>query len=184
MPDGLFQVIVVTPEERLVDVTAREVVLRSSDGDLTVLDGHTPLVTDVVPGEVRVVPDGDPPIRLAVHGGYLQVETGHSQAQGSGQRSGSGDVDGVKSEGPTAGGDRSTRVTLLAGVAELAEQIDVARAERARVQAQAEVEEARGALGVGDAESSTTGQSLELATAEAALRRAEVRLEVGGDSGR
>ena len=32
----------------------RGLVLRTSEGELTVLDGHTPLVTDVVPGEVRV----------------------------------------------------------------------------------------------------------------------------------
>ena len=50
--------------------------LRSSDGDLTVLDGHTPLVTDVVPGEVRVEPGEGDIVRLAVHGGYLQVDTG------------------------------------------------------------------------------------------------------------
>ncbi|MHB8220471.1 MAG: F0F1 ATP synthase subunit epsilon [Acidimicrobiales bacterium] len=175
MADGLFQVIVVTPEERLVDVTAREVVLRSSDGDLTVLDGHTPLVTDVVPGEVRVVPDGEAPIRLAVHGGYLHVVTG------PGAGSGSGDV--AVPPGGGAVGERATQVTLLAGVAELAGQIDLARAEQAKARAQERVEAARGAPGGGDGEGADGGPSIELADAEAALRRAEVRLAVGTDGG-
>lgn len=157
MADGIFRVEVVTPEERLLDATARAVVLRSSDGDLTVLDGHTPLITDVVPGDVRVDPDEGDPIHLAVHGGYLNVETGPALA-------GAGD-----------GGVRATRVTLLAGVAEPAEAIDVARAQRARGAATARVEELRAAR------SGEEGVDPELAEAEAALRRAEVRLEVAGE---
>ena len=102
MADGVFQVAVVTPEERLVDTAARSVVLRSSDGDLTVLDGHTPLVADVVPGEVRVEPAEGEALHLAVHGGYLQVDTGPTPET---------------AEGAVA--VRTTRVTLLAGVAEL-----------------------------------------------------------------
>jgi F-type H+-transporting ATPase subunit epsilon len=180
MADGLFQVIVVTPEERLVDMTAREVVLRSSDGDLTVLDGHTPLVTDVVPGEVRVVPDGEAPIRLAVHGGYLHVETGTGTGGGADPEAGAGGT--PTPPGGTSAGERATVVTLLAGVAELSDQIDAARAEQARVQAQARVEAARGATAVVDGEGSDAGGSLELADAEAALRRAEVRLAVVSDS--
>ncbi len=141
MADGTFDVAVVTPEERLVDGRARSVVLRSSDGDLTVLDGHTPLVTDVMPGEVRIERDEGGTARLAVHGGYLQVEGGE------------------------------TRVTLLAGVAELAEQIDVGRAERAREEASAQVQASQG-------EETGEGRAL----AEAALRRAEVRLAVAAGS--
>lgn len=165
MPEGLFSVSVLSPESSLLGTEARAVVLRSSDGDLTVLDGHTPLVTDVLPGEVRVDPAEGDPMRLAVHGGYLQVETGP----------GIGDD-----------GGRGTRVTLLAGVAERAETIDVARAERARAEAQARVDELRaqgrgatGPPGTGG-ESEATVHDAELVAAEAALRRAEVRLEVAG----
>ena len=160
MADGVYRVAVVTPEERLVDADARSVVLRSSDGDLTVLDGHTPLVTDVVPGVVRIEPEEGDEIRLAVHGGYLQVETGAAEE----------------------GGPRSTRVTLLAGVAELAEQVDTERAERAKEQAAARVDELKSA---GRATGDVDGQpeDPELAEAEASLRRAEVRLEVVGADG-
>ena len=171
MPDGLFPVVVVTPEQILLGAEARAVVLRSSDGDLTVLDGHTPLVTDVVPGEVRIDQEGGA-VRLAVHGGYLQVEKG---AVGAGAGSGE--------ERSSSG----TRVTLLAGVAELADQIDVARAERARSEATAKIEERRAAGGVAGGAASeegapgaSTGEDRELAEAQAALRRAEVRLAVAG----
>jgi F-type H+-transporting ATPase subunit epsilon len=169
MPDGLFRLAVVTPEERLVDTRARSVVLRSSDGDLTVLDGHTPLVTDVTPGEVRVVPEEGDTVHLAVHGGYLQVETGPVPE----------DEAGAGAPG------RSTRVTLLAGVAELSDQIDVARAERARDEAEARLETLRaagartGPQATAEAAQPHAGpEEVEVALAEAALRRAQVRLEV------
>ena len=153
MPDGVFGVSVLTPEEQLLEVAARALVLRSSDGDLTILDGHTPLVTDVLPGDVRVDPAEGDPVHLAVHGGYLQVDTGPGVA---------GDV-----------AVRATRATLLAGVAELAATIDVDRARRARDEASALVERLRAGRAPEEADA-------ELAEAEAALRRAEVRLEVAG----
>jgi F-type H+-transporting ATPase subunit epsilon len=171
MADGVFQVAVVTPEERLVDTGARTLVLRSSDGDLTILDGHTPLVTDVVPGPVRVEPEDGEPVQLAVHGGYLQVDTGATPDT---------------PEGTVA--PRTTRVTLLAGVAELRDQIDVPRAERARDEAQAKVDELRAATGRSGATGAPapgegevqSAEEAELFRAESSLRRAEVRLEVAG----
>jgi F-type H+-transporting ATPase subunit epsilon len=170
MADGVFQIEVVTPEASLLDAAARSVVLRSSDGDLTVLDGHTPLITDVVPCEVRVEPDEGERVRLAVHGGYLQVETGTpADAEGD----------------AAASSDRSTRVTLLAGVAELADEIDVARAEQAKAAAEARLAEspsagARSGSGGEGAEHTERSDELERAAAHAALRRAEVRLQVAG----
>jgi F-type H+-transporting ATPase subunit epsilon len=178
MPDGLFDVRIVTPEAALVETRARAVVLRSSDGELTVLDGHTPLITDVVPGKVRVEPEEGEEQALAVHGGYLQVETG-PEVDAGGEAAGA--------EGPAAG-ERRTRVTLLAGVAERAEDIDVPRAEAAQEGARSRVEELKSQSG--RAEGSRSGEEegptvadLELDEAEAALRRAEVRLEVAGSGG-
>ena len=54
MADDVFGVEVVTPEQSLVAGGATAIVLATSEGDLTVLDGHTPLVGDVVPGLVKV----------------------------------------------------------------------------------------------------------------------------------
>jgi len=163
MADGVFEVQVVTPEQQLLEVPAKALVLRSSDGDLTILDGHTALVTDVVPSDVRVDPEEGEPVHLAVHGGYLQVETG------------------------TEPDEKRTRATLLAGVAELADQIDVPRAQEAKAQAESRIDalKAAGRTSGGASAASADGEApspedVELAAAEAALRRADVRLEVAG----
>ena len=70
-----------------------------------------------MPGVVRVEQADGAQLRLAVHGGFLQVDTSPGAAAGL-----------AEADGPLPG--LSTRVTVLAGVAELAEEIDVPRAER------------------------------------------------------
>jgi F-type H+-transporting ATPase subunit epsilon len=162
MPDGLFLAEVVTPEAALLSGPARRVVARSSVGDFTVLDGHTRLVTDLVPSEVRVETEDGAVVRLAVHGGYLQVDTGEG-------------ADPDRDE-------RATKVTLLAGVAERAEDIDVARAERARDEAQSALSTLEAAAGRAGEASEESGD-VELIEAQAALLRAEVRLAVAADAG-
>jgi F-type H+-transporting ATPase subunit epsilon len=154
MADG-FAIEVVTPDRLLVDATAQALVLRTSDGEMTVLDGHTSIVAAVVPGIVRVEPLEGEPVRLAVHGGFLQVDT----APGKG------------GEGPAG---FATRVTLLAGIAELAGEIDVERARRAR-QAAGERVAARSDRPEGDEQ-----PSVEEEAAAGELARAELRLEASG----
>jgi len=153
--ESLFQINVVTPERILLTGMASEVFLRTGDGDLAFLAGHTPLVGSVQPGVVRVVrPEGDE-VRVAVHGGFTQVEQGVPLGD---------DAD-----------DASTRVTLLVGVAELAEEIDVDRARVALEAAEARVAELGGAANRAPAEGEESDP--ELVEAEAALLRAQVRLE-------
>ena len=112
---------------------------------------------------------------LAVHGGYLQVETATAAEDAS--------------TGPREAGGRDpgTHVTLLAGVAELAERIDVARAEAARTAGggaggraaapPAHAPAAADRTGDAAAEGGTGPEDVELAQAEAALapRRAAPR---------
>ncbi len=162
MADGVFGVEIVTPEQSLFAGGATAVVLATSEGDLTVLDGHTPLVGDVVPGEVRVEQSEDTVTRLAVHGGFVQVDTSPGAAAGL-----------AEGDGPLPG--LSTRVTILAGVAELAEEIDVSRAELAREAATARVGELGGGRGTVAEE---VAGDVELAEAENALARADLRLAV------
>ena len=50
-----FTVNLVTPERILLTGLATEVILRTGEGDVTFLAGHTPLVGTVEPGVVRVV---------------------------------------------------------------------------------------------------------------------------------
>jgi len=160
--DGVFGVEVVTPEQSLYAGGARSVVLATSDGALTVLDGHTPLVGDVVPCEVRLEEAEGSVQRLAVHGGFLQVDTSPGAAEGL-----------AEGDGPLPG--LSTRVTVLAGVAERAEEIDVARAELAKeasAQRLADLNAGRAPAGEDVEEDVATVE------AEGALARAELRLAV------
>jgi F-type H+-transporting ATPase subunit epsilon len=165
--DGVFGAEVVTPEQPLFAGGVTAVVLATSDGDLTVLDGHTPLVGDVVPGEVKLeLADGDQ-LRLAVHGGFVQVDTSPGAAEGL-----------AEGDGPLPG--LSTRVTVLAGVAELALEIDVSRAEQAKEKATQRLAEL--GAGRGPANEELEGD-VEVAEMQAALARAELRLAVAAGNG-
>ena len=159
-----FALEVVTPEKVLLAAAATSLSLRTSGGSLAVLPGHAPLVGDVLAGEVRIERPDAEPLRLAVHGGFVQVETARGAADG---------FEGV-GDGPISG--VSTRVTLLVGVAELSDDIDVPRAEAARSDAQARLDSLRG----GAAEDGSVDRAQ--AAAQGDLARAELRLEVAGVS--
>src|SRR3954467_7392580 len=74
---------------------------RTTDGELGILPGHTPLLGALEPGHpVRIEQEGGPELRVAVHGGFLFVHKDH-------------------------------RVSVLAEQAELADDIDAARAREA-----------------------------------------------------
>jgi F-type H+-transporting ATPase subunit epsilon len=169
--DGVFGVEVVTPEEALLAGGASGVVLTTSGGDMTVLDGHTSLIADVVPCLVKVAqPDGSE-ARLAVHGGFLQVDTSPGAAEGL-----------AEGDGPLPG--MSTRVTVLAGVAEMAQEIDVPRAEAAKEAATQLVADLRsGRAPVTEGESGPDDPEFALQEAEKALARAELRLAVAAEGG-
>jgi F-type H+-transporting ATPase subunit epsilon len=94
--------------ERLIwSGQATMVVARTTEGDLGVLPGHTPLLGQLADGGVvRIRPDGGEELVVAVHGGFLSITQ-----------------DGV---------------SVLAEQAELADEIDVSRA-------QAALQRARGA---------------------------------------
>jgi F-type H+-transporting ATPase subunit epsilon len=145
------------PEGELFAGEAIGVICRTSDGDLTVLDGHTPLVGDLVPGVVRIE-RAEATDAYLVHGGFLQVATERGAAVGI--------LEGATKE------SRSTRVTLLVGVAERVGELEATRAEAARARAA----EALGALGAPEDE----GSRLEREQLERALARAELRLEAAG----
>lgn len=50
------------------------VVARTTDGELGVMPGHTPLLGALVEGEVRITPTSGSPVRATVDGGFLSVE--------------------------------------------------------------------------------------------------------------
>ena len=171
MADGVFGVEVVTPEEALLAGGASSVVLTTSGGDMTVLDGHTSLIADVVPCLVKVAQADGSEEKLAVHGGFLQVDTSPGAAEGL-----------TEGDGPLPG--MSTRVTVLVGVAEKAEDIDVPRAEQAKEAATQLVADLRGGRApVSDDENGADDPELALQEAEKALARAELRLAVAAEAG-
>jgi F-type H+-transporting ATPase subunit epsilon len=154
--ESVFAVELVTPERVLLSGAATEVTLRTGEGDLSFLAGHTPLVGTIKPGVVGVVRPDEDEVRVASHGGFVQVEQGLDTDDGS----------------------SGTRVTLLFGVAELAEEIDVARAEAARERAEARLSELGSPSGYPSGSGSEGEETLdaERVEAEATLLRAQVRL--------
>jgi F-type H+-transporting ATPase subunit epsilon len=106
---GTLYVEIVTPEAALWAGEATALVARSSDGDLTIMAQHTPIVGDVVPGVVKV--ETTEGVRsFVVHGGFFQ-----SSADGEGR----------------------THATVLAGIAEPVADLDLARAIAAKEAAEA-----------------------------------------------
>ena len=166
--DNLFSVQVLAPDRVLLTGQAEQVIMRTEDGDITFLDGHTPLVGAVVPCVVRVVREGEEEERLAVHGGFVQVEQLEDAEL---------DDDSARASGP--GGDTGTRVTVLASVAELSEEIDVERARVALEVAQTRVTDLTAASGRGSSAEGDEADA-ELVEAQGAVLRAEVRLEASG----
>jgi F0F1-type ATP synthase epsilon subunit len=166
--DALLQIDLVTPERVLLTEMASEVVLRTGEGDITFLPEHTPLVGTVEPGVVRVLTAGGEEQRAAVHGGFTQVEQ-HAALDAIGDGGATGDG------GPAVTG---TRVTLLIGVAELADEIDVQRAGAAEQAATARIAELAGTAARAPAE----GEEPDAELADADLLRAQVRLEAAGST--
>jgi F-type H+-transporting ATPase subunit epsilon len=173
MPDeAVYTAKVVTPERVLFNGPATEVILRTADGDITFLAGHSPLVGAVEPGLVRVVREEGEEQRIAVHGGFVQVEQNVT------------DDDAEVASSSSASSPGSTLVTVLAGIAELGEEIDTERAQLAHDAAEARVAELASAGRTSGASDSGSGSEdevdAEVVEAEAALRRSEVRLEAAG----
>jgi F-type H+-transporting ATPase subunit epsilon len=164
-----FGLEVVTPEQSLFAGAAVSVVLATSEGALTVLDGHTPLVGDVVPCLVTVEQAEGETLRLAVHGGFVQVDTSPGAAEGLSE-----------GDGPLPG--LSTRVTVLAGVAELAAEIDVPRAELAKDTATQRLAELSSGRSTSAEAAEGDAPDLALTEAQRALNRAELRLEVAASN--
>lgn len=106
-----LRVDVVSVEREVWSGEAREVVARTTEGEIGILPGHAPLLGQLADGgTVRVLLSGGGEVVAAVHGGFLSVTD----------------------EG----------VTVLAEVAELAEDIDPGRARAALERARSEDDQA------------------------------------------
>jgi F-type H+-transporting ATPase subunit epsilon len=71
MPDT-FQLEIVTPEKKVVDVAATEAQIPGKNGYLGILPGHAPLITELAVGEITFKAGADEQ-RLAVAWGFAEV---------------------------------------------------------------------------------------------------------------
>jgi len=124
----------VSPERVAYTGEAKMVICRTTTGDIAFLPGHVPFIGVLATHPVRVLLEEGGEQIIAVHQGFVEVS-------------------------PPEDGD--TRVTILSDVCELADTIDVGRAQEALARAQAQI--------------SSDPDDVEAA---AALQRAEVRLSV------
>jgi F-type H+-transporting ATPase subunit epsilon len=132
LPESI-ELIVVTPERQLLREKVTEVTLPGAGGELGVLPGHAPLITELGIGELSYRPaDGGARPGIAVIQGFAEVL-----------------------------GDR---VTVLAETAELAAEIDLARAEAAKARAEQRL--------------AANDPNMDWDRAVVALQRALIRIEV------
>jgi len=127
-----LQLEIVTPERLAYQDEVDMVLVPGIEGELGILPHHTPLVSLLGVGELKIRKGGDEE-SFAIVGGFLQV--------------------------------RPDKVVVMAETAEIGAEIDLARAQRARA-------EAEKALETGYAEGA------DLSAARAELRRALLRIHV------
>ncbi|MCL7461434.1 F0F1 ATP synthase subunit epsilon [Pseudomonas sp. NW5] len=65
---------IVSAEEELFSGLVEMVVAHGNQGDLGILMGHTPLLTDLKPGPVRVIKQGGEEEVYYISGGFLEVQ--------------------------------------------------------------------------------------------------------------
>ncbi|BCB09835.1 ATP synthase epsilon chain [Vreelandella venusta] len=65
---------IVSAEDSIFSGTVEMVVAAGIMGDLGILPGHTPLLTELQPGPVRVIHDGGKEENFFVSGGFMEVQ--------------------------------------------------------------------------------------------------------------
>ncbi len=73
---AFLKVDVVSAEEQLFGGEAKFVALPGESGELGILPGHTPLISRIRPGTMKVVAPDDSEITFFVAGGILEVQPG------------------------------------------------------------------------------------------------------------
>jgi F-type H+-transporting ATPase subunit epsilon len=69
---GNLQFDLVSPERRLASVQATEVQIPGADGDMTAMAGHTPSITTLRPGVLKVI-SADGTKSYVVTGGFAEI---------------------------------------------------------------------------------------------------------------
>jgi F-type H+-transporting ATPase subunit epsilon len=108
-----FDVFIVTPEREVWSGRATIVVARGMEGELGILAGHVPLLTELAIAPLFITTEGGERIAAAVDGGFLHVVTREGE----------------------------TRVDVLAEYAELDTEIDLDRARKQEAEAERLIQE-------------------------------------------
>lgn len=74
---SLIKVDVVSAEQSLFEGEAKFVALPGESGELGVLPGHTPLITRIRPGTLKIVLADDTEETIFVAGGLLEIQPNH-----------------------------------------------------------------------------------------------------------
>ena len=69
-----FKLEVITPQRKVLEQEAEFVMLRTTEGDMGILAGHSPFVAELAIGEMKVKNAGEEVIYF-VSGGFLDVST-------------------------------------------------------------------------------------------------------------
>ncbi len=123
---------IVTQEKRLLTEEAKSLTIETVDGEITILPGHTPLLTRLSEGICRYLTTKDKEETVVIFGGFLEVSA-------------------------------SGKVSILADSAVRAEDLDQAKLEQARKEAEETLKDKT--------------KQLEFAQAEAALKRTWLELK-------
>ena len=104
-----LNVAVVSVDQKIWSGEAKSLIAKTTEGEIGILAGHEPVLSLLVNGVVRIEPIDGAKVAIAVHGGFVAMDT--------------------------------NEVRILAEVAELAQEIDLPRAEAALARAKAAGEE-------------------------------------------
>ncbi|OEH85442.1 F0F1 ATP synthase subunit epsilon [Desulfuribacillus stibiiarsenatis] len=124
---------IVTPERKVFSEQVEMLIAKANTGEIGIMAGHTPLVTSLAIGPLRVKKEGLEHL-VSVMTGFMEVTP--------------------------------DKVVILAEAAELAEEVDIDRAMRAKERAEQRLRE--------------KGDKVDFKRAELALQRAVTRMKVGG----
>ena len=152
---------IVTPEAALYAGPATALVSATSEGDLTVMAGHAETIGDVVPGVTKIEMVDGSLVDVIVHGGFLQITSGIGAAAD------------LLPEVPET--ERTTRVTVLAGQAELLSDVDLAKVETEFAEAELRLEQLRAAVQGRGEDEGVREAEFELGQAQLHLNRAQLR---------
>ncbi|MBP7247588.1 MAG: ATP synthase F1 subunit epsilon [Negativicutes bacterium] len=135
MSGETFQIEILTPDRKVLDVAGTQIVVQTVCGSLGILARHTPMIAPLAEASsIRVQLPDKSEVKVAITGGVLEV--------------------------------LPRRVSILARVAELGSEIDLDRALRAKERAERRLAERQ--------------SDTDFSRAENALRKALVRLRIGG----